>query len=316
MILFELVGDQFGPLGWSFYHFLWQGMLVAALYSVACLLCGDSARHRYALACLFLVLAIVLPGWQVWMILVHHHGVSLGVGPPESLLPWMTLAALLWVCVATALSASALIRAAALKRQWLTGAVEDPRWREIEQSVAAKMGLRSAPQVVRSSTADVMAVVGWRRPTIVIPEDMPCDLNDGQLRALLGHELAHVTRHDPIVNLVLSVFESFVFFHPGAAWLAGEVRRLREHCCDDVAVQVSGDAIAYARALTALAKMPGLTTRTTLSANGGELKTRVLRLVAKRNIARAFLSDARHFTFWLASTVALVVISKIVCQLM
>ena len=94
MILFELVGDQLGPLGWSFYHFLWQGMLVAALYSVACLLCGDNARRRYALASLFLVVAIVLPGWQIWMILARHHGLALGIGPPESLLPWMTFAAL------------------------------------------------------------------------------------------------------------------------------------------------------------------------------------------------------------------------------
>jgi D-alanyl-D-alanine endopeptidase (penicillin-binding protein 7) len=316
MILFDLVGDQFGPLGWSFYHFLWQGMLVAAFYSAACLLCGDNARRRYTLASLFLVVTIVLPAWQIWMILVRHHGLALGIGPPEPLLTWMTLAALLWFCVAAALSASALIRAVALKRQWLAGAVEDLRWREIVQPVAAQLGLNSAPRMVRSATADVMAVIGWRSPTIVIPEEMPRDLNDRQLRALLAHELAHVTRYDPLLNLVLSLLESFVFFHPAAAWLAGEVRRVREYRCDDIAVQVSGDAIAYARGLTALARMPGLRTRTTLSANGGDLKTRVLRLVAKRNLADAFLSDARRFTFWLAGATAVVVICKMVCQLM
>jgi len=316
VILFELVGDQLGPLGWSFYHFLWQGTLVAALYCLACLLCGDNPRRRYALACLFLVLAIVLPAWQVWMILVRHYGVSLGIGPPESLLPWMSMAALLWLCVAVGLSAFSLRRAAALKRQWLSGAVDDPRWREIVQSVAAQIGLKSAPRVVRSAAADVMAVIGWRHPTIVIPEEMPRYLKNEQLRALLAHELAHVTRYDPLLNLMLSVLESFVFFHPAAAWLAGEARKLREYCCDDVAVQVSGDAIIYARGLTALARMPGLRTRTTLCANGGDLKARVLRLVAKRNLAHAFLSDARRFTFWMASAAAVVVISKIVCRLM
>jgi hypothetical protein len=190
MILFDLLGDQFGPLGWTFYHFLWQGMLVAAFYSVACLLCGDNARRRYALATLFLVVAIVLPAWQIWMILVRHHGLALGIGPPGSLLPWMSLAALLWLCVAAVLSASTLMRARALKRQWLAGAVEDLRWSEIEQSVAAQIGLSSAPRVVQSATADVMAVMGWRRPTIVIPEQMPGYVKDRQLRALLAHELA------------------------------------------------------------------------------------------------------------------------------
>ena len=163
---------------------------------------------------------------------------------------------------------------------------------------------------------DVVAIVGWRSPTIVIPEEMPGYLHDSQLRALVAHELAHVRRYDPLLNLVLSLLESFVFFHPAAAWLAGEVRRLREYCCDDTAVQVSGDAISYARGLTALAKMPGLRTRTILSANGGDLKMRVLRLVAKRNLANAFLSDALRCTFWLTCAVSLVVISKIVCELM
>ena len=126
MILFELIGDQFGPLGWSLYHFLWQGMLVAALYGVACLLCGDNARRRNALASLFLVVAIGLPAWQIWMILVRHHGLALGIGPPESLLPWISLAALLWLFVAAALSASTLIRAGTLKQQMARGCGRRP----------------------------------------------------------------------------------------------------------------------------------------------------------------------------------------------
>ena len=40
-------------LGWTLLHFLWQGILVAALYAVARALAGDriSARGRYAIAC-------------------------------------------------------------------------------------------------------------------------------------------------------------------------------------------------------------------------------------------------------------------------
>jgi hypothetical protein len=49
--LFHAVADQFSPFGWSLYHFVWQGMLVAALYSACCLLCGADVRRRHALAC-------------------------------------------------------------------------------------------------------------------------------------------------------------------------------------------------------------------------------------------------------------------------
>jgi hypothetical protein len=99
-LVFHMVADQFSPLGWSFYHFLWQGMLVAALYSACCLVCGADARRRHALACFFLGMALLLPAWQIWMILVRHHGLALGNGPPESLLEGMTWAALIWICVA------------------------------------------------------------------------------------------------------------------------------------------------------------------------------------------------------------------------
>ena len=68
--------------------------------------------------------------------------------------------------------------------------------------------------------------------------------------------------------------ESLVLFHPAVMWLTAEVRRAREYCCDDIAVQSSGDALAYARGLTALARLPGLGTRAALYANGGDLKAR------------------------------------------
>ena len=40
-------------LGWTLLHFLWQGILVAALYALARALAGGriSARGRYAIAC-------------------------------------------------------------------------------------------------------------------------------------------------------------------------------------------------------------------------------------------------------------------------
>ena len=44
-------------LGWTLLHFLWQGILVAALYALARALAGGriSARGRYAIACASLV---------------------------------------------------------------------------------------------------------------------------------------------------------------------------------------------------------------------------------------------------------------------
>jgi Zn-dependent protease with chaperone function len=314
--LFHAVADQFSPLGWSFYHFIWQGMLVAALYSACCLLCGADARRRHALACFFLGVALVLPMWQVWMILVRHHGLALGNGPPEGLLDWMTWAALIWICVAGAMSLRTLTEAVKLRRQWLGDAAEDMGLSEAARHVAEQIGLSQPPRVLYSQTADGLAVLGWWRPVVVIPCELPGRLTDAQLRATLAHELAHVARHDPVINLVQSVLESVVMFHPAAAWLAGEVRRTREHCCDDIAVDACGDAIAYARGLTALARRRGLENRAALFAGGGDLGARVVRLVVKRRFAWWIWSDGGRSLFWLGCAAVLVRVSEIVCRMM
>jgi len=316
MLLFRLIGDQLGPLGWSLYHFLWQGMLVASLYSLACLICARDMRRRYVLACLFLGVALLLPAWQVWMILNRHHGVSLGIGPPETLLPWMTWIALFLLCIAGTLSVRTLVAAHQLRRVWLDAASENLQLNLAAHEVARQLRVTETPRIVLSTAAGVMAVIGAAHPVIVVPTQMPNCLTEAQFRALLAHEIAHVSRRDPVVNFGLSILESLIFFHPAAAWLAGEVRITREYCCDDVAVQSSGDALAYARGLTTLAKMPGLNTRAALSANGGDLKARVVRLLSRESLSKEAFSNGKRFIFWVAGAGILVGVSKLLCRLM
>src|SRR3954447_21006019 len=55
-------------LGWTLLHFLWQGILVAALYALARALAGGriSARGRYAIACASLLAITVAPALTYW----------------------------------------------------------------------------------------------------------------------------------------------------------------------------------------------------------------------------------------------------------
>jgi beta-lactamase regulating signal transducer with metallopeptidase domain len=314
--IFHIVAEECSPLGWSFYHFLGHGMLIAALYSLCSALVNDNARLRNVLACLFLGLAVALPAWQVWMILERHHGFALGTGPPESLLDWMTWGALIWICAAAAISIRALSGAVFLRGEWLRGAREDRNLNAIAQRVATQVGLKRLPRVLRSDKADVLAVLGWWRPFVVVPSGLPDSLTEVQLQAVLAHELGHVARCDPLINLVQCVLESVVLFHPAAAWLAGEVRKTREYCCDDIAVAACGDVILYGRGLTALAKLRALDMRAALSANGGDLKARVVRLVAKRNSAMGLCQDAAWALLWTVCAILWVSVSRLACRLM
>jgi hypothetical protein len=55
-------------LGWTLLHFLWQGILVAALYALARALAGGriSARGRYAIACAALLAMFAAPAVTYW----------------------------------------------------------------------------------------------------------------------------------------------------------------------------------------------------------------------------------------------------------
>jgi hypothetical protein len=99
---------------------------------------------------------------------------------------------------------------------------------------------------------------------------------------ILAHELAHIRRHDFIVNLMQAVVETLLFYHPAVWWISQRIRVEREHCCDDVAVAMFGDPLQYARALTRFEELRLDPAHALLAANGGSLLTRIRRLVGAR----------------------------------
>ena len=68
-----------------------------------------------------------------------------------------------------------------------------------------------------------------------------------QLEAILAHELAHIRRHDYLVNLLQTLVETLLFYHPAVWWLSRRIRAERENCCDDLAVSLCGDPYTYAQ---------------------------------------------------------------------
>ena len=47
-----------------------------------------------------------------------------------------------------------------------------------------------------------------------------------QIEALLAHELAHVRRHDYLVNLFQTVAETLLFYHPAVWWVSRSIRKV------------------------------------------------------------------------------------------
>ena len=144
--------------------------------------------------------------------------------------------------------------------------------------IQRKVGLFASPFVV------VPTVVGWLKPVVLFPVSACSGLTPAQLESLLSHELAHIKRYDYAVNLVQVVCETLFFYHPAVWWISRQIRREREHCCDDIAAAVTGDEAEYVRALLQMAETHLQIPRSplALAASDGELLGRARRLLRRQ----------------------------------
>jgi beta-lactamase regulating signal transducer with metallopeptidase domain len=297
-------------VAWALIHFLWQGALVGlAATGVLALLGKRNAAVRYnvALGALLVLLAcpvvtaLRMEGTAKESIqedargeLVSVRGVESAASLPvpssfsfagtssirevlPTALPWVFG---LWLAGVAALSIYHL-------GGWrLTRSLRDRGTRSVSGDLetklgelARRMGVARAVALLESSAVPVPAVIGWLKPVILVPASALAGLSPQQLEAILAHELAHVRRHDYLVNLLQAVVETLLFYHPAVWWVSAQVRRERENCCDDLAVAVCGDRLGYARALANLEGLRAPSPRLAMAADGGSLVDRIRRLV-------------------------------------
>jgi GWxTD domain-containing protein len=150
-------------------------------------------------------------------------------------------------------------------------------WRERWASLCGRAGVTRAVTLMESCVSEVPAVIGYLRPVVLLPASLATGLTAEQVEALLLHELAHVRRHDYLVNALQSAVEGLLFYHPAVWWVSHVIRTERENCCDDEVVQLRGDVRCYAGALAALESLR--TPDAALAASGGSLLKRVRRLL-------------------------------------
>ena len=152
------------------------------------------------------------------------------------------------------------------------------RWQQTLAALSERLRISRPVRLLHSAAQQTPLVMGWLRPVILLPATAMTGLTPAQWEAVLAHELAHLRRHDYLVNLAQTVVEILLFYHPAVWWLSNRIRLEREHCCDDLAVEVCGDATGYARALTELEELRGAPEPAVGA--GGPLLTRIRRLVS------------------------------------
>jgi len=292
-------------LGWTLLHFLWQGAGLAALFAVASAVCR-SASARYALAVGALVLMLASPVVTfMWLHAQANPAVSTGAegamtgaatstqnatapsgshaamiagtrSEPATGMLWLVEAWFLGVLLLSLRTAGGLFLIERMRRKEIRPVAAELYARCM--ALQRRMGLDRVIRYCECHRLDAPAVLGWLRPVVLLPVRALTGLNEEQIEAVIAHELAHIRRFDCFVNLFQIATETLLFYHPAVWWVSQRVRAEREHCCDDEAIAICGDAVNYARALTLMEEWrtaPALM----MAANRSPLRERVLRVL-------------------------------------
>lgn len=311
-------------IGWVLVHFLWQGCTVGAvLWAVLKILTRASSNTRYFAACAGMALMMmapvvtftvlnepepITPAPQVFVektfaaaetyqettvaaaetISTEIQQIPLGDILSEKLeaaLPWCVIG---WAAGVAALSLWYLGGWCQLQKLRLIGTrPASERIAAQTADLARRLGISRAVRVSESMLVQVPTMIGWLKPVILLPATALTGLDEMQLRAMIAHELAHIKRHDYLVNIIQTAFEILGFYHPAVWWMSKQVRIERENCCDDMAAELVQDRTAYAKALFSMEEIRIQQLALALHASGGSLIDRIGRLVGKHETPRS-----------------------------
>jgi len=318
-------------------HFLWQGLLVATVLKSALLIFNDNKPQlRYVLSSLAMLANLLLP--IITFFIVYRTEVSSAnslanslalnefiqdLKQPDALFSYKELTetlpfllpyiSVLWLSAITLLAGKLLMEITIVNKLPQQGTVApSDRLQARFDDLVEQIHLKITPRLLISLKVEVPMAIGWLKPVVLLPASMISGLNNAQLEMLILHELAHIRRHDYLVNFLQTLVEILLFFHPAVLWVSKQMRNEREYCSDDIAVQHCGDAVAYAHTLADTASLCTKAHNHTIpdmamAASGGDLKRRVIRLVGhhcapSNNISKWFASATIIFSILLLSS--------------
>lgn len=293
-------------LGWALIDFIWQGTFIG-LVTAALLVAmrNATAEARYSVTCVSLVCCAALP---IFSLFVDSSGAALALisylgnfgFPLPSEVSWRTALQeyLPGLIALWATGFALLLTRLSLGLAWVRRTRDTPpgptivetHWQARLDQLARKLRLQRPVPLHALIGLGTPMTVGWWRPVVLVPASifvrMPVKLVD----ALLAHELAHIKRHDYLVNVIQSCLEAFLFYHPVVWWLSRRIREERELIADRIAADAIGEPRNLALALQQLetfgATVPVFpAAQLAARGRGADLLLRIQRLVEPRKRA-------------------------------
>ncbi len=202
----------------------------------------------------------------------------------------LTLALWGWAAISAALIGLYLLqRRRALQGMGPREAVSDPVLCAMVGELCVAGGVRWPVRLTRAAGLASPVALGWDE--IVLPEAALTELDAGQQRSLLAHELAHLVRRDPFWLALGCSIERVFFFQPLNRLARVRLQEAAEYLCDDWAVRRTGSGVSLASCLVKVAEWVTATPQPVplagMAERRSQLVTRIHRLIEGRVMPNA-----------------------------
>lgn len=279
ILSFELIN----ALGWTILHSLWQGtVIVGILGMILIILRNNSSNLKYLVSAvaMFAILCLSISTFYSYysdkdVLLIKNYGV-----PQESsLVPIKSIdeesaTPNLFENKSVSMDIKAFLQnhLSLFVSIWFVGVIfffikftggflytdriktyktkpVPESWKNRIDQLCQKMKINKTVRLLQSSVVKIPIVIGYFKPVILLPVTVLTGMPSDQIETILIHELAHISRRDYLVNILQSIMEILYFFHPAIWWISRIICVEREHCCDDIVVQLSRNSLNYVKAL-------------------------------------------------------------------
>ncbi|PKQ69558.1 hypothetical protein BZG01_01125 [Labilibaculum manganireducens] len=261
-------------IGWTLIHSVWQTTVIGGIiWLIFRFISKDNARIRYALSGLGLLLICVASAITFCRYIPSNTSTTLDdftalLGTSDIIPQEESFFTKQWTQIQIQLESSFLY----LVQIWMIGMLFlsinlilkyihtlklkkhltyplRSNYKSIADRLVKKYNLKQNILFKESGLLDIPSVIGYFKPIVLIPVSMLSGIPENQLEIIIAHELAHIRRHDYLLQFIQGIIELIFFYHPVVWWLSSVVNAEREHICDDLAVKVCGESLTLIKAL-------------------------------------------------------------------
>jgi TonB family protein len=161
-------------------------------------------------------------------------------------------------------------------------------WEALERAQKS-LNFRTDVELIISSHKTEPTVCGVLKPVVMLPESIAEHLDDGELEAIMLHELVHILRRDNLIGNLQMVLCAVFWFYPPVWFFSRKIFDEREQACDEKVLEIYGSPEAYAASILKVVRFcfgwnkagsPG-------AGSGSNLRRRIENIMSTHNSQRS-----------------------------